>query len=380
MNVLNPEKTEKIKILLRHNPRGLTISALASRLKMNRNLVAKYLDVLLFSGYVEMQVTGTAKVYYLSHRIPISAMLEFSSDYILVLDADERIIQANTPMLALLDKRMDAILGKGIHDVGSTFLDELPLRVLLKEPHQVREKSVEVNAVIRGKRYYFSMKQMPAVFEDGTQGRTLIFEDITSRREAEEKIRTYMLQMEFFSRKLEEFAGLPPGADIYTAIGAGLDALLPDAIIDVNAYDPERKVLIKKAIYGKKGEEFVNRCSEHNCNWECSPAYDFVPDVLVSGKIFHLPGKIHYASFHQVSELAAEAIEKEFNLGDHYSIGLVWQGNLLGNILFIMQKGAVIPNLPFIEIYARAASIALQRHIAEEVYTSRCNLPVVQDR
>lgn len=374
MNVLNPEKTEKIKILLRHNPRGLTISALASRLKMNRNLVAKYLDVLLFSGHVEMQVTGTAKVYYLSHRIPISAMLEFSSDYILVLDADERIIQANAPMLALLDKRMDAIFGKGIHDVGSTFLDELPLRVLLKEPHQAREQSMEVNAVIRGKRYYFSMKQMPSVFEDGTQGRTLIFEDITSRREAEEKIRTYMLQMEFFSRKLEEFAGLPPDADIYTAIGAGLDALLPDAIIDVNAYDPARKVLFKKAIYGKRGEEFALRCHDNHCNWDCSPAYDFVPDVLVSGKIFHLPGKLHYASFRQVPEPAAAAIEREFNLGDFYSIGLVWQGNLLGNILFILREGATIPNAPFIESYARAASIALQRQIAEELYKAQASL------
>lgn len=370
MNVLNPEKTEKIKILLRHNPRGLTISALASRLKMNRNLVAKYLDVLLFSGHVEMQVTGTAKVYYLSHRIPISAMLEFSSDYILVLDADERIIQANAPMLALLDKRMDAIFGKGIHDVGSSFLDELPLRVLLKEPHHARDQSVDVNALIRGKRYYFSMKQMPSVFEDGTKGRTLIFEDITSRREAEEKIRTYMLQMEFFSKKLEEFAGLPPAADIYTAIGAGLDALLPDAIIDVNAYDSGRKVLYKKAIYGTRGEEFAIRCRDNHCNWDCSPAYDFVPDVLVSGKIFHLPGKLHYASFRQVSEPAAAAIEREFNLGDFYSIGLVWQGDLLGNILFILREGATIPNVPFIESYARAASIALRRQIVEASYKS----------
>ncbi len=56
MAVLDPEKVDGIKQLLRWNPRGLTISVLSSRLKMNRNLVAKYLDVLLATGQVEMEI------------------------------------------------------------------------------------------------------------------------------------------------------------------------------------------------------------------------------------------------------------------------------------------------------------------------------------
>lgn len=371
MNGLDSKRIDAIKHALRGHPRGMTISQLATRLRMNRNLLAKYLDVLLFSGFVDMQVTGTAKVYYLSQRVPISAMLEFSSDYILVLDAEQRIHQVNARFPDLIAKSRENLIGHRVTEIDHPFFRKVPADALSGDLPEPGGEPVEIRPVIGDRQRYFSMKQVPTVFEDGSQGRTLIFEDITSRREADEKIRAYMHQMEFFSRKLEEFASLPPSADIYTAIGAGLDALLPDAIIDVNAYDPEKKTLYKKAVYGKRGEEFVAQCSDNHCCWDCSPAYDYVPDVLVSGKIFHLPGKLHYASFRQVPEPAAEAIEREFNLGDFYSIGLVWQGNLLGNILFILQEGAAIPNFPFIEIYARAASIALQRQIAESAGSTK---------
>lgn len=375
MNGLDARKIESIKHTLRGHPRGMTISQLAAKLRMNRNLLAKYLDVLLFSGFVDMQIIGTAKVYYLSQRVPISAVLEFSSDYILVLDAGHRIHQVNARLLDLLGRKREDLIGYRIPEIDHPFLNQVPADVRSDRPQEAGGKPIEIRPIVEGRQRYFSMKQVLTVFEDGSQGRTLIFEDTTSRREAEEKIRAYMHQMEFFSRKLEEFASLPPKADIYTAIGAGLDALLPHAIIDVNAYDPSRKVLYKKAVYGKRGEEFVSRCSDNHCRWDCSPAYDFVPEVLMSGKIFHLPGKLHYASFQQVPEPAAAAIEKEFNLGDFYSVGLVWQGNLLGNILFILQDGAAIPNIPFIEIYARAASIALQRQIAEASYNATQSVP-----
>jgi len=368
MNGLDSEKIDTIKHHLRHHPRGITISMLASKLRMNRNLLAKYLDVLLFSGFVEMEVTGTAKVYFLSQRVPISAMLEFSSDYILVLDAEQRILQVNARLLSLLERKRDDLIGHTIQGIDHPFLRYVSLYVLASGLGQSGGKPSEIHMSINSRRFFFSMKQVPTVFEDGSNGQTLIFEDVTERREAEEKIHIYMLQREFFSRKLEEFAALPPDADIYAAIGAGLDELLPDAIIDVNAYDPIRKILSKKAAFGNRADEFVKRTRDNNCRWDASPAYGTVPEILGSGKLFKLPGKLHYASFKQIPEDAARVIEKEFNLGDFYSIGLVWRGNLLGNILFILRDGGTISNIPFIEIYARAASIALQRQIAEEAY------------
>jgi PAS domain S-box-containing protein len=365
MQVIDPEKTRKIKQLLQHHPRGMTISDLSSQLKMNRNLMAKYLDILLFSGQLEMRVTGTAKVYFYSHRVPVSALLEHSSDYILVLDAESSILQVNARLLALLGMKPDEPVGQKIGDIDHPFLHAVPLHKLPPEKNRAEQKLPEFSAYFDNRRWYFSVKQVPIVFEDSTYGKTLIFEDITDRRSAEETIRAYLAQQEFFARKLQEFAELPPSADIYAAIGAGLDELVPDALIDINAYDAENKMLRLRALYGNRVEEFARRVSDNHGNWDASPAYDSVPEVLISGKLFHLPGKLHYASFEQVSPEASLQIEKEFNLGDFYSIGLTWRGKLLGNILFIIRNGSEITNRPFIETYARAASIALQRQIAE---------------
>ena len=79
MERYHPELSH-IKELLRSHPRGMTIIDISQKIGINRNSVAKYLDVLLISGQVEMHAVGTAKLYFLSKRVPISAMLSLSSD------------------------------------------------------------------------------------------------------------------------------------------------------------------------------------------------------------------------------------------------------------------------------------------------------------
>jgi len=93
MAVLDQERMTGIKQTLKWHPRGMTISDISSRANMNRNLVAKYLDMLLISGNVEMQVVGAAKVYYIARTVPVSAILEFSSDLVIMVDHDQKIIR-----------------------------------------------------------------------------------------------------------------------------------------------------------------------------------------------------------------------------------------------------------------------------------------------
>lgn len=53
--ILEQEKIARIKNLLKFKPKGMSISDISHSLKMNRNSVAKYLDLLLISGQVEMR-------------------------------------------------------------------------------------------------------------------------------------------------------------------------------------------------------------------------------------------------------------------------------------------------------------------------------------
>jgi PAS domain S-box-containing protein len=189
MGVLDQEKVDKIKRVLKWHQRGMTISDLASEMKINRNLIAKYLDMLLISGQVEMQVIGAAKVYFLSRRVPISALLEFSSDLVIVFDNDQRILQVNEQVPLLLETGKEALVGKTIQEFDHPFIRTLEESWTARGPHEKGDSVSDVNCTIRDEERHFRVKQVPTAFEDGSDGLTFIVEDITSRKKYEEMLR-----------------------------------------------------------------------------------------------------------------------------------------------------------------------------------------------
>ena len=84
------QELDQIKKVLRATSKGLTVTEIARHLKVNRNSLAKYLDILLTSGLVEMKAVGSAKIFSLTKRVPISSILSLSSDYIFVFDNDSK--------------------------------------------------------------------------------------------------------------------------------------------------------------------------------------------------------------------------------------------------------------------------------------------------
>ncbi|MCK9593368.1 MAG: PAS domain S-box protein [Methanoregula sp.] len=183
MPVLDREKVDRLKQILKWQHRGVTISDLAAKMDMNRNLVAKYLDMLLISGQVEMQVIGAAKVYFLSRRVPIASMLEFSSDMVIVLDNEQRIVQVNKPVIALLDEKKETLIGNHIRESDNPLLRAVPVSKFSKISDTAPEQISEMECILKEKKYYFKVKQLSTAFEDGTQGITLIIEDITTQIE-----------------------------------------------------------------------------------------------------------------------------------------------------------------------------------------------------
>jgi len=189
MAVLDPERMSRIKQYLRRHPRGMTITDVSSQMHMNRNLVAKYLDMLLISGQVDMQEIGTAKVYFLSHRIPISAMLDFSSDMVLVLDNENWVVKVNESMLAALGQDRESVVGVDISDSQHPLLVALKNNLPLPGSPDSPDRVVEICCVLSEKKCHFRVKLVPMVFEDGGRGITLIIEDITHQVAYQEQLR-----------------------------------------------------------------------------------------------------------------------------------------------------------------------------------------------
>lgn len=163
-------------------PDGVTITKIASRMKMNRNLAAKYLDYLMRSGQLEMKSIGSAKHYSLSRRVPVSSLMNYSSDLILMLDNEDCILRANDRFLSCFGEKSDLLVGKNIRDTGNPFISSLAQRLEAFDrdisPGQVSGITGRVN----GEENHFTLQIVPVVFEEGATGTAIVLHDITADR------------------------------------------------------------------------------------------------------------------------------------------------------------------------------------------------------
>jgi len=187
--ILDQEKITRIKRLLKARPKGLTISDISHNLKINRNSVAKYLEILLITGQVEMRMYGNAKVYYLSNRVPISSMLKFANELILVLDSEMRVIEANENFFSYFPVKKEDLIGNPITASPVNAMDGFRIDDLARSSLETGELSREISLSQDGGTTYLVIKVVPSVFDDGSKGTTLIFEDITEKKEVEERLR-----------------------------------------------------------------------------------------------------------------------------------------------------------------------------------------------
>ena len=187
---LSRQVVERIKDLLLQNPQGLSITDIARTVDINRNTAGRYLDKLLLSGQVEMHHFGMAKLFRLSERLPVSAVLSISTELVLQLDSSLRIIFINDPFLEVIRATAKEIVGKNIeYTVISSIFEEVfsDLIIRLKEGVAGTEWGGEL-FLPEKKRFYFC-RIVPTVFNEGTKGVSVLFEDISERKRDEEQIR-----------------------------------------------------------------------------------------------------------------------------------------------------------------------------------------------
>ena len=186
---MNQEQLSKITKVLKDNPRGMTITQISKEINLNRNSVAKYLEVLLISGHAEMKSYGPAKAFFTSQRVPMSVMLDFSSDYILILDRDLKTIQINDNFLKLVGIEREVILGQRIEDVSLPVFNTPEMMSKLKATLNGKGTTQEIEFLADEEKQHFKIKLISTTFEDGLPGVTIILENITERKKLEQKLK-----------------------------------------------------------------------------------------------------------------------------------------------------------------------------------------------
>lgn len=177
-----------IKDLLSKNPEGMSVTDISKALRKNKNTIGRYLDILLISGQVDMRAYGMAKVYTISRRVPLSAMLSYSKELIMVLDETNRIIDINDNFLALLELPRDQAVGKNVAYLQSPAADVHGLLGSIAANGGDTEITVTFPLRDKGERI-FHQKSVPTVFDDGRKAITVILDDVTEHILADREIR-----------------------------------------------------------------------------------------------------------------------------------------------------------------------------------------------
>ena len=173
----------RIKSFLKGSSKGYTVTEISRSIDINRNSVAKYLDVLCISGAVELKVIGSAKIYTLTKRIPISSILSLSSDYLIVLDDEFVVTYINEKVLNFENKTSEDIVGRSVDTAGFSLLSIPDIDSILKECTQGKDIFKEIEVENNGKTWYFRAKFVPSILENGKRGILVILDDITELRQ-----------------------------------------------------------------------------------------------------------------------------------------------------------------------------------------------------
>jgi len=199
------KEIETIKQILKENPKGMTVTDVSRKIKINRNSVAKYLDIMRISGFVEMVTFGPAKVFFPSRRVPLSSMLNFTSDYILVIDKQLRVVMVNDSLLAFMKARREAVIGQILDNTFLRMLDgDDDLFSFIQDAFEGKQFTRDFSFQMDNDEFYFRINIIPTTFEDGKHGITLVIRDRTQQGMAERALRE---SEEKFGKLLEKMNG-----------------------------------------------------------------------------------------------------------------------------------------------------------------------------
>ena len=199
------QEIKQIKKFLKENPKGMTVTDISRKIKINRNSVAKYLDIMRISGQVEMITFGPAKVFFPSKRVPISSMLNYISDYVLVLDENLKIKLINDTFLEFIKIEREEIIGQYLNNTVLKFLkDNLDLSLKINEALEGKGYTKDIDFKMNKDEVYLKVRIVPTTYNDGIYGVTLIIRNDTTEKIAENALRESEENLKSFLKKINK--------------------------------------------------------------------------------------------------------------------------------------------------------------------------------
>ena len=208
-----------IELLEEQAPQGLSISAIARELDINRATVSKYLDVLQSKGDVSLRHFGRSKLYTPTQRIPLSELFDRLPHAIVILDADLRILMINTSFIRTLGiHRGRNIIGASLPDLNLRIFSDPAIRRNIERIQQSGTYIAEMQHIEDNTNHIYLLEFAPIVSHVGKPGIMVSLQDITAWKNAETALRDSEKRIRTI------FETVPCGIVLFTADGNVLNA------------------------------------------------------------------------------------------------------------------------------------------------------------
>lgn len=235
---------------LRNNTKGMTVTEISRHIGLNRNSTAKYLDILKMNGQIDLRPMGRAKLYYISQRVPIHALLDFSTDYILVIDSRMSIVEVNDNFQRFFNIKKDMLLDVDIRSSNLPIFTTRESQAKIKHALKGKDSTFEAGIVMERKTRFLKGKLIPSTLGDGTNGVTVIMENVTEQKEAEKMLKESEMRYRELIENQGEGLGVTDTDDIFKfanpaaerIMGVGPGQLNGRSIKDFLSRDERRKV------------------------------------------------------------------------------------------------------------------------------------------
>ena len=174
-------------------------------------------------------------------------------------------------------------------------------------------------------------------------------------------------EVSFLSKTATDLLAFSVKDNIYAYIAHRLKALLDHCIVMVLSHDPGEGQMQLKSIAGidKKYQSVLKILGRNPVGMKFSISEEG-KNLLKKQKLLKGPESLQKLSEYSLSGLIAEAIERIIQLQDIYVMGILQNGDFLGEVIILLKEGGKIKNIKLLETFINQASIALQKQKTEQ--------------
>jgi len=192
-------------------------------------------------------------------------------------------------------------------------------------------------------------------------------QDITARKQAEERERRYTRNIHALSRSAMAFLEAPIGADLYCLIAEQLcEIIAGPAVAAVASFNPASHRLTICAVAGL--DRFAARAGV-NANFPIKgveiPIDRASLAQLASGQLTRLDRAALAIALRHLPPATRSGLLSFIGNQPFYSMGFSWNGQLFGSIAILLAGDQHLDNPRLIEAFVRQAAVALQRQHSE---------------